>query len=202
MGSKITPDSAHDFQNTSIGTWKFKKTDKQKSPLLISTDFFIAFYLLPLTFFFTLLFFNSSSSSLFLSSSSSSFLRSTSARVVSRFSLRQVMTVVVANPTNDVMEVINEPIKAVEFTSLELCEEGSTALGLPVDGVGVTIGPTGAGRLRLVCENTNNINAPKVERVNKTRKILPVVFKLFPDHGFFLKRTSTRFFEQSLKVSI
>jgi len=177
-------------------------------------DFFYCFLFL----FLVLLFFNSSSSNLLFSSSVSSFLRCTSAREASRFSLRQVIMVVIIKPASEVTDVIAEPINAVTPISLEPCDEGSTSglfgetvgaifgfcvpTGVFVGG-GTCVGVVGGGRvLALICKFANSTNTPNVENTNKARNIFLAVFKLLPNYGFFLNRTSARFSEQSLDKSI
>lgn len=138
-----------------------------------------------------------------------------SASEASRFSLRQVIKVVVIKPISEVTDVMTEPINAMELIELvEFSEEGSTS-GFVTDDVGETSGfsvAIGVFKARDVCvadigllevvKRVKDINTTKVDTINKTRNTLLAVFKILPDYGFFLKRTNTRFLEHSLKVSI
>lgn len=154
-------------------------------------------------FFFELLFFNFSSSSLLFSSSVSSFLYCTSASAASRFSLRQLISVVMMNPINEVAEAITEPINAPEFWAAGAV--GSFP-GWMVSGVlGISEGSlVGDGLIEALRFKFNaNTQTTSVEIMNKARKILLKILMataapIFANYGFFLKRTSTRFLEQSL----
>ena len=208
---------AQKFRNTSSGIWKcdalkskhtYIHANKNEARCLITTGF--VFILSSHFFLFlALLLFNLSSSSLLFSSSVSSFLSSTFERDASRFSLRQVITVVVTKPSSEVTEVMIEPINAVT-PILVFCDEGSPS-GLPGEVVGTTVSgfcvTAGtcvvgcAGKSAISDKFTNSANTANVEIINKARNIFLAAFTLLPDHGFFLKVTIAKFFEQSLKVS-
>jgi hypothetical protein len=115
-----------------------------------------------------------------------------SARDDSRFSLRQVITVVVTKPTNEVIDVMTEPITALEFTFPEgavvpLPEEPpdcavATTPGVPTGGIWVGSVAEGASPPTRLKKAKASVDTTKSTRNKLLRvcgfMVLPVFHKI------------------------